>query len=149
MPSTFMPLYVLISALSGQKTEKYYIDSTKLPVCHNLRINRHKVFKGTAARGKTSIGWFFGFKLHLVFNDKGELMNFDLTTGNADDRSVVTSLVKELKGWLFGDRGYISQKLTSTLRNNRLDLITATKKNMKERVIEPIKKFYLNKRRMI
>lgn len=149
MPMTFMPFVVFISALTGEKTGKYYIDSTKLPVCHNLRIYRHKVFKDVAKRGKTSTGWFFGFKLHLIFNDKGELMNFQLTSGNVDDRAVVEEMVKNLKGWLFGDRGYISQKLKDSLINKEVELITKVKKNMKEIFIEPIRKYYLEKRGMI
>lgn len=149
MPTTFMPFFVFISALSGEKTGKYFVDSTKLPVCHNLRIYRHKVFKDVAKRGKTSTGWFFGFKLHLIFNDKGELMDFQLTSGNVDDRAVVEEMARNLKGWLFGDRGYISQKLKDSLMNQELELITKVKRNMKEKFIEPIKKYYLGKRGMI
>ncbi len=118
MPRAFMPLYVLISVLSGEETGRYYVDSTKLPACHNLRIYRNKVFKDYAKRGKTSTGWFFGFKLHLIFNDKGQLMSFKLTPGNVDDRATVTEMVKNLKGLLFGDRGYISQKLIPFTLNN-------------------------------
>lgn len=149
MPMTFMPFFVFISALSGQKTGKYFIDATKLPVCHNLRIYRHKVFKDVAKRGKTSTGWFFGLKLHLIFNDKGELMNFRLTSGNVDDRAVVKEMVEHLKGWLLGDKGYISQKLSDSLINQGVELITKVKKNMKERILDPIKQYYLDKRGMI
>lgn len=149
MPTTFMPFYVFISALTGEKTGRYFIDASKLPVCHNLRIYRNKVFKGVAKRGKTSTGWFFGFKLHLIFNDKGELMNFKLTSGNVDDRAVVEEMVKNLKGWLFGDRGYISQKIKNSLMGKGVELITKVKKNMKEKIIEPIKLYYLEKRGMI
>ena len=149
MPTTFMPFFVFITALSGKKTGKYFVDSTKLPVCHNLRIYRNKVFKKVAKRGKTSTGWFFGFKLHLIFNNKGELMDFQLTSGNIDDRVVVEEMAKNLKGWLFGDRGYISQKLKDALMNKGLELVTKVKRNMKEKIIEPIKKYYLDKRGMI
>jgi len=149
MPMTFMPFFVFIAVLPGKETGRYFIDATKLPVCHNLRIQRHKVFKGLAERGKTSTGWFFGFKLHLIFNDQGELMNFDLTSGNIDDRAVVERMVKNLNGWLFGDRGYISQKLNQTLADKGLELITKVRKNMKEKIISPINEYYLNKRGMI
>ena len=91
--------------MRGEETEKYYVDSTKLPICDNLRIHSNKVFKDMAERGKTSTGWFFGFKLHLVINENGEIMNFTLTRGNKSDLSVVPQLVDGLKGWLFGDRG--------------------------------------------
>lgn len=98
-------MVLLLKSLSGKQTGQYYIDSTKLPVCHNLRINRHKVFKDIAKRGKTSTGWFFGCKLHIVINSCGEIMSFSLTSGNVDDRAVVKNLVDKLQGWLFGDRG--------------------------------------------
>ena len=149
MPMTFMPMVLLLKGLSGQQTGKYYIDSTKLPVCHNLRIYRHKVFKDVAKRGKTSTGWFFGLKLHLVINNQGEIMNFSLTPGNVDDRGVVEHLVGKLQGWLFGDRGYISKKLVETLAEQGLELITKVKNNMKEIILDPIKKQFLNYRGII
>lgn len=149
MPRTFMPLYVLISVLSGEETGRYYVDSTKLPACHNLRIYRNKVFKDYAKRGKTSTGWFFGFKLHLIFNDKGQLMSFKLTSGNVDDRAPVTEMVKNLRGLLFGDRGYISQKLSNSLKDMGIELVTKVKRNMKEKLIDPIKKYFLEKRGVI
>ena len=61
-------LVFFLASRMGRKTDIYYIDSTPLPVCHNRRIAKHKVFTGLAARGKTGMGWFFGFKLHIVFN---------------------------------------------------------------------------------
>ena len=145
MSQAFMPLFLLIHTLKG----KYYIDSTKLPVCHNLRITRHKVFKAIAQRGKTSTGWFFGFKLHIVINDKGELMSFTLTPGNKHDTKVVETLSQKLKGWLFGDRGYISKDLRERLKDQGLELITTLKNNMKEHVLEPLKKHYLKQRGII
>jgi len=149
MPQAFMPLVVLLNCLKGAETDKYYVDSTKLPVCHNLRIFRHQVFKDIAARGKTSTGWFFGLKLHLIFNEQGELMQFCLTPGNVDDRAPVAALTKNLKGWLFGGRGYISKKLFTKLMQQGLELITKVKKNMQTKVIEPLKEQFLNKRGMI
>lgn len=145
----FMPLVLLLRNLSGEETGLYFIDATKLIVCHNLRINRNKVFKDCAKRGKTSTGWFFGFKLHLVFNHKGELMNFTLTAGNVDDRVPVAMLTNKLKGWLFGDKGYIDQKLSKKLMDKGLELITNVKKNMKKKVLEPAKKYLLRKRGVI
>lgn len=144
-----MPLLVLLMQMPGKKTGRYYVDSTKLFVCHNLRIRRHKVFGGLAKRGKTSTGWFFGFKLHIIINDKGELMNFTITAGNKDDRTVVAKLMQGLQGWLFGDRGYISKKLTNTLEKQGVELITTLKKNMKKQFIGPIKKCWLRKRGVI
>lgn len=145
----FMPLVVFLRCLRGKDTGKYYIDSTKIPVCHNLRIKRHKVFKDIAKRGKTSTGWFFGFKLHCIFNNEGELMEFDLTPGNVDDRAPVEHMCETLDGWLFGDRGYISKKLADKLKEKGVELITKTKRKMKEVVLDPAKKFLLEKRGVI
>lgn len=150
MKDSVIPLIVLLKCCSGSReTGKYYIDSTKLCVCHNMRISRHKVFKGLAQRGKTSTGWFFGFKLHLVLDEYGELVRFTLTSGNKDDRSIVQKLVTNLKGWLFGDRGYISEKLSQSLHEQGLELITRLKKNMKEKPITALQKFFLNQRNLI
>ena len=86
----------------GTCTGITFVDSTKISVCKDKRIKRNKVFKGLAEVGKSSMGWFFGFKLHLVCNDKGELLNFCLTKGNVDDRNpdVFKVLSKELFGKL-------------------------------------------------
>jgi hypothetical protein len=84
-------------------------------VCHNRRIKRHKVFDGWAERGKTSVDWFFGFKLHLVVNEVGQLLNAQLTPGNVDDRQPIPDLLKGLVGKFFADRGYVSQKLATQL----------------------------------
>lgn len=145
----FMPLLILIKGLRGMPTGRYFVDSTKLPVCHNLRIKRHKVFKDIAHRGKTSTGWFFGFKLHLVLNDKGELMAFDLTSGNVDDRKPIQKLMKGLEGWLFGDKGYLGKDLKETLLKQGLEMITRVKKNMKAIKIPAFKEFLLSKRGII
>jgi hypothetical protein len=69
----------------GKETGIYYIDSTPLPVCKNQRIHRHRTFKGVAERGYSSMGWFYGFKLHLVANNNGEIMNFQISKGNTFD----------------------------------------------------------------
>ncbi|RCJ25999.1 transposase, partial [Nostoc sp. ATCC 43529] len=111
IPSTLIPLCVYLKHCFGKCTGIGFIDSTSLKVCHNRRISRHKVFKGLAARGKTSVDWFFGFKLHIVVNELGQLLNVTLTPGNIDDRQPVPDLLSELFGKIFGDRGYVSQKL--------------------------------------
>ena len=149
MPSAFMPLLLLIKSLKGEENGKYFIDSTKLPVCHNLRINRHKVFKDSAERGKTSTGWFFGFKLHLIINSKGDIMNFLLTNGSIHDVKVVDKLSDKLKGWLFGDKGYISNSLSKSLKERGLELFTSIKKNMKKKILDPLQKHYMKQRNII
>ena len=105
IPGTLPYFYAYINAWQqGEATEKYYIDSTKLPVCHNLRIKSHKVFSGLAARGKTSMGRFYGFKLHLVINHLGEVMRVAFSKGNLGDthKSILDLLCKNLKGMLGG-----------------------------------------------
>ncbi|MGB3495348.1 MAG: transposase [Elainellaceae cyanobacterium] len=92
-----------------------FIDATALKVCHNRRIHQHHVFESLAARGNTSVDWFFGFKLHLVVNKFGELLNMAVTPGNMDDRKPVPNLLKEMFGTVFADRGYGSQPLARQL----------------------------------
>lgn len=127
-----IPLLLYMNNNKGKETGIYYIDSTPLPVCKNQRINNHKTFKDLANRGKTSMGWFYGFKLHLIINDKKEIMNIKITKGNVFDNQVIDDLSKNLKGKLFGDRGYISKKeKLKELEERELILITKSRKNMK------------------
>jgi hypothetical protein len=115
-----------------------------------LRIQQNKVFKGYASRGKSSTGWFYGFKLHLVCNDQGELLNLVITIGNVDDRKPVPELAKALFGKLFGDRGYISQDLFAYLWETfNLQLITKLRKNMKNRLMPMADHILLRKRAII
>ncbi len=111
MPSVLLPLCAYLRHCFGHCTGISFIDSTSIKVCHNRRIASHKVFKPLAARGKTSVDWVFGFKLHLVVNEQGELLNVLLTSGNTDDRKPVAQLLQQLFGKVFGDWGYVSQKL--------------------------------------
>jgi hypothetical protein len=147
MPSALLPLSAYLHEGLGACTGISFVDSTPLAVCHNRRIARHKVFAGLAQRGKTSLGWFFGFKVHLLFNDQGELLNFALTPGNVDDRKPVPHLVKQLFGKIFADRGYLSQKLFQELLETfGLQLITNLKSNMKNRLLPLADKLLLRKR---
>ena len=149
MPLTLWPLCLYLKTRFGPVTGISFIDATALPVCHNRRIQRHKVFDGLAARGKTSMGWFFGFKLHLVVNDCGELLAFYLTPGNVDDRKPVPHLARRLFGKLFGDKGYISQPLADQLLAQDVHLITGLRKNMKNRLLLLFDKLMLRKRALI
>lgn len=92
----------------GRTTGVAFIGSTPLAVCHNRRIAKHKVFKDLAARGHSSMGWFFGFKLQLIVSDTGELLAVHLTPGNVDDRRPIEALSQNGSGKLFGDKGYVS-----------------------------------------
>ena len=150
MPSVLIPLTVYLHTRLGKCTGISFIDSTALAVCHNARIGQHRVFALDAARGKTSVGWFYGFKLHLVVNDRGELLAFCLTRGNVDDRRPVPRLVKRLFGKLFGDRGYISQDLAEQLFVRQgLHLITKLRTNMRDRLLPLADKLLLRKRAII
>jgi hypothetical protein len=126
-----------------------FIDAMSLAVCHNRRIHSHRVFEGIAARGKTSTGWFYGFKVHLVVNDQGELLAFLLTPGNVDDRKPVEKLTANLMGKLFGDKGYISKALFDQLFERGLQLVITLKRNMKPRVMPTMDRLFLRKRALI
>lgn len=149
MPMALIPLCLYLHPRLGTATGIAFIDATSLPVCHNRRIERHRVFAGLAARGKTSLGWFFGFKLHLVINERGELLAFYLSPGNVDDRKPVPKLVEHLSGKLFGDKGYISQALFDKLFEQGIQLITSLRKNMQPRFLPLADKLLLRKRSLI
>jgi Transposase DDE domain len=139
-------LAFFLASRMGRKTDIYYIDSTPLVVCHNRRIAKHKVFAGLAARGKTSMGWFFGFKLHLVFNHRREIVGLKLTPGNVSDTTPVPALTKDLAGKLFGDKGYIGQKLAQELLRRGLAFMTRVRSNMKSLPVSFFDKALLNGR---
>lgn len=133
----------------GEVTGTSFIDSTALKVCHKNRANSHKVFAGLAEWGKSSMGFYFGFKLHLIINDYGEILNFQVTPANVDDRKVVPDLTEGIVGKLFGDKGYISEKLFRQLHEKGLQLITRLKKNMKNKLMLWSDKMKLRKRGII
>ncbi len=115
MPSAPLPLCMYLKHWFSTCSGISFIDSSSLKVCHNRRIRRHKVFQSLADRGKTSVDWFFGFKLYLVINDWGELLNIQMTPGNTDDRKPVDGLLKDPYGKVFADRGYVSKALARRL----------------------------------
>jgi hypothetical protein len=135
----------------GVATGVSFVDSTTLSVCRNQRIRAHKVFKGVAARGKTSMGWFYGFKLHLVISEQGHILGWILTPGNTADNDVdvVTRLCRGLLGKLFGDKGYISKELTKALATQGLELITKVRRNMKNKLLRLSDAYMLRKRAII
>lgn len=153
MAATLVPLgHCLLWLCSlSTRTGIQFIDSTSIVVCSNLRINRHKVFQGMAARGRTSEGWFFGFKLHIVVNDRGELLALRITPGNVSDanKAVATALAKGLHGKLFGDKGYVSKELFEQLWQQGLRLITNVRSNMKQQLLQLQDKLLLRKRFII
>ena len=152
MKMTIVPLTLyLINYGFGKSTGINFVDSTPIEVCDNHRIYSHKVFKGLAQRGKSSTGWFYGFKLHLVINDKGEILSFCLTSGNVDDRNweVISHLPKEIYGKLFADRGYLSKQLFEKLFERNITLVTKLKKNMKNKLMSLSDKVLIRKRAVI
>ena len=144
----FVPLMFFLLSRMGKKTGIYYIDSTALPVCDNHRIHRHKTFAGLAERGKTSMGWFFGFKLHLVFNHLNQIVACKLTPGQVHDTQPVPQLTKNLLGKLFGDKGYIGKPLAQELLRRGLTFFTRVRKNMKALPLAMADKLLLNARNM-
>lgn len=149
MPWCLMLLCCFLHTRTGEITGISFIDSTPIEVCHRCRAHAHKVFQGLVEWGKNSVGWYFGFKLHLIINHKGELLAFKLTPANLDDRKPVPDLTRDLIGKLFGDKGYISQKLFEELYERGLELVTKSKKNMKNRLVKLIVKILLRKRAVI
>lgn len=135
----------------GKCTGISFVDSTPLRVCRNQRIHIHKTFKGIAQRGKCSMGWFFGFKLHLICNEKGELLNFMITPGDVDDRKPLDykAFVEVLYGKLVGDKGYIGKDLFQRLFVDGIQLITKLKNNMKGALMSVSDKLLLRKMAII
>lgn len=151
------PRYMVVLAMflkakcMGKCTGISFIDSTTIKVCRNQRIHNHKVFRGLAERGRSSMGWFYGFKLHLVCNEKGELLSFYLTKGNVDDRNArhIKVLCENLFGKMFGDKGYLSQALWQMLFDDGIQLFTKLKKRMKGHIMSLSDKVLLRKRAII
>jgi hypothetical protein len=144
------PLTLFTQLKAGKKTGLYYIDGSCLPVCHIPRSKQNKVFKEIAEYGKTSVGWFFGLKIHLVINNLGELIAFKITKGNVHDGTQAKSLLASLQGLAFGDKGYIGKKIFDELLKNGLKLITRKRKNMKEKLtLTDYEKQLLNQRNLI
>ena len=136
---------------SGEVTGISFVDSTPIRVCKNKRISNNKVFNGIATTGKSTIGWFYGFKLHLIINDKGEIINFVITQANIDDRTPLknSKFTKKLWGKLFADKGYIGKDLFNKLFVDGIHLITGIRNNMKNQLMDMSDKILLRKRSII
>jgi hypothetical protein len=146
MPYATLPLFIFAKCIGSDCTGTSFIDSTKLAVCNNKRIYRHKTFKGLAQRSKASMGWFFGFKLHIVTDEFSNIIDFALTGGNVDDRNrnLIDKLIKKISGLLVGDKGYIG--LFSYLYDKGIKIIHGLRSNMKNKLISLREKTLLRRR---
>jgi transposase len=149
IPSVLVPLCAYLDTCRGTCRGLSFVDSTPLAVCHNRRIRQHRVFVGLAERGKNSVDWFYGFKLHLLVNDQGELLACRLTPGNVDDRRPVPQMAEGLFGKLIGDKGYLSKDLVAMLLQHGVELITPVKRTMKHKLVRLTDKLLLRKRVLI
>ena len=149
MSDLIVPMCAYFQTVKGKPTGIAFVDSTSLKVCHNIRIPRNRVFSGSAKRGKGTMGWFFGFKLHLLINHNGEILSLNISPGNTNDRSPIPDLCKDLTGKLYADKGYIGKKLSQTLKESDIDLVTTVRKNMKAKVISAFDRAMLSKRYII
>lgn len=149
IPRVFIPMTAYLESRQAEFNGLGFIDSTKIIVCHGKRTGSYKVFKQFAEVGMSSMGWFYGFKLHLICNSQGELVACKFTPGNQSDLEPVSKMTEKLKGKLYGDKGYISKKLFEELLEKGLILITGIKKNMKNRLIPLFDKLMLRKRALI
>ena len=149
MPNVLMACLYYLKSRRGKSTGISFVDSTAIPVCHPKRITRNKVFKETGKLGKSSMGWFYGFKLHLIINDSGDILSCQITPGNVDDRKNLPVMASGISGKMFGDKGYISKELFSQLFSKGLQLITPLKSNLKNKLIPMTDKILLRKRSLI
>ena len=150
--SVVMPMTIFLKTCClGKCTGISFVDSTPIRVCNAKRIKNNKVFKGIATTGKSTMGWFYGFKLHIVINDRGEILNFAITQANVDDRDPLKNerFLKEIFGKLFGDKGYISKQLVEILFTGGLHLVTGIRNNMKNSLMTMNDKIMLRKRSVI
>ena len=138
-----------LSATLGTCSGISFVDSTRLRVCDNKRISSHRVFAKEAGYSKTSMGWFYGFKLHLLLNDKGEILDVELTPGNTDDRRPLPKFAEGLQGSLYGDRGYISKDIRELLRAEGVNLVYKVRKNMAPLELSVSDEVLLKKRMLI
>jgi hypothetical protein len=142
-------LAILLNHLFDKCNGTSFVDSTSISVCKNYRIYSHKVFKGFAARGKTTKGWFYGLKLHLMINPQGGLVKASFSSGNKDDRKHFATMIKDIFGKVVGDRGYISKELFNDLLDKNIQLITRIKKGMKNILMPLNDKVLLLKRALV
>jgi hypothetical protein len=149
LPSVLVPLAAYLRTRLEQTRGMAFLDSLPWPVCHHRRSYSHPVLAGSAPRGKSSRGWFFGFQLHFVIPEEGALVAVRFTPGHVEDRVPVPGLTEGLWGKRFGDRGSISQELFERLQQTGVQLITKLKRNRKNKLLPLWDKWLLRKRALI
>lgn len=149
MPRAIPMLIVLLNCLYESCDGTSFVDSSEIKVCHIKREKRHKVFKGIAKKSKSSMGWYYGFKLHVIVNKKGELISANFSLADVDDRQGLINMCKNIFGDIIGDRGYISQNLKSSLKHQGINLITRGRKNMKNHILTAHEKALLSARSIV
>lgn len=142
-------LTLLLDSLFEKCDGISFVDSTSIAVCENYRIYSHKVFQGFAARSKTTKGWFYGLKLHLIINLEGSIVKASFSSGNKDDRKHFCSMRDGVFGKVFGDKGYLSRQIFSDLWDENIQLITGIKRGMKNILMSITDKLLLLKRVLI
>lgn len=120
------------SYFKNNKEYLMFVDGSEIPVCTNKRIFNHKVTKGIAAKSKSTKGWFYGFRLHILCDREGNLLGIKITPGNVDERKMVVKLLKDLEGILVADAGYISNELQKRLARLNVWFLTGVKRNQKK-----------------
>ncbi len=129
-----------------------FADSFKLEACNIKRSSSHKTLKSIAKKGKTTMGWFYGMKVHIVINHQGEIITFYISSGNVADNNeiVLFKLTKQIFGKLFGDKGYmVNPKRWAEFYENSIQLITKIKENMQNKLMDFNDKLLLSKRGII
>lgn len=152
MQKSLMPMTLFLKTCClGKCTGISFVDSTPIRVCKNKRIKRNKVFKGIANTGKSTMGWFYGFKLHIIINDKGEILTFTITQASEDDRTPLKQerFLDKIFGKLFADKGYVGKDLAKLLFIDGIQMITHIKNNMKNCLMTLSDKILLRKRSVI
>lgn len=152
MQANMLPLTLYMKTCClGECTGISFVDSTPIRACKNKRIKNNKVFKDIATTGRSTMGWFYGFKLHIAVNDKGELLDFIITQANVDDRTPIKqdNFLKKVFGSLYADKGYLSKELTALLFDQGLHLVTGIRNNMKNVLMTMRDKILLRKRSVI
>lgn len=144
-----VPLSAYLKTKLGAPTGIQFIDSTKISICHIIRAKRNKTFDSIAIHGKGSMGWFYGFKLHIFINHLGKLLSIKITKGNVNNKKPVEKLTKKLFGHIYADKEYISKKLANLRKETGVLFVTNIRENMKKRKISSFDKLMFNKKFLI